>query len=79
MKKNLPLIVLPVCALIVLVLAGFYRKSEDWANFGICLVAGTVFIVSALLESEYRRFVRKIDKLEEIIREAQKKQGDKVA
>jgi hypothetical protein len=79
MKKNLPLIILPLCAAFVLVFAGLYGRTKDWTNFGMCLTAGIVFIISVLLESEYRRFVRKIDKLEELIREGHKKQGDKGA
>ena len=76
MKKYLPLIIRLLGVILFLVLSGFYGKSGDWANFGVCLTCGTILAVSALLESEYRRFVRKIDKLEEIIRETQKKQQD---
>ena len=74
MKKNLPLIALPVCAVLVLVFAGLYGRRNDWANFGMCLTAAVVFLISALLESQYRRFRRRIDRLEELIRGNQEKQ-----
>lgn len=73
MKKNLPLIVLPACAVLVLVFAGLYGRRNDWANFGMCLTAAVVFLISTLLESQYRRFRRRIDRLEELIRKDKQK------
>ncbi len=74
MKKCLPLILLPLCAVFVLIFAGFYGKRNDWANFGICLTAAVVFLTSTLLESQYRRFKRRIDELKDLIRETREKQ-----
>lgn len=75
MKKNLPLIVLPACAVLVLVFAGLYGRRNDWANFGMCLTAAVVFLISTLLESQYRRFKRRIDELKDLIRENREKQN----
>ena len=76
MKKNLSLIVLLACAVLVFVFAGLYGKRNDWANFGMCLTAAVVFLISTLLESQYRRFRRRIDRLEELIRKDKQKPSE---
>jgi len=64
---------------LALFVAGFYGTAEAWARFGFCLVLAAVLLICALQESQYRRFLRRLDELEDLISNKQAKEENKRA
>jgi len=62
-----------ISGILILLVAGFYGAAEAWPQFGFCLVLATILLVCGLLESQHRRFMRKLDKLEEFIHKNQQR------
>ena len=71
MIKNGKMIFLYIAGgIIFMLLAGFYSVAEEWANFAACLTVTNILLVCGLQESNYRRFVRKVDDLKQFISES---------
>jgi Flp pilus assembly protein TadB len=70
MKNNKIIILFIASGVFFLILAGLYSLIKEWANFAICLTIANILLVCGLQESNYRRFVRKIDELKQFISES---------
>jgi hypothetical protein len=59
---------------LALFIAAFYGMAEAWARFGFCLVLASILLICALQESQYRRFLRRLDELKGLISNKQTKE-----
>ena len=72
-------VLLHTVAFLFLLVAGFYGLAEAWAIFGFSLVFAAVFLICALQESQYRRFLRRLDELKELISDKHTKEENERA
>lgn len=77
-KGSQPALLLAVGFLFFLV-AVFFGVAEAWVRYGCCLLFSTVFVICGLQESQYRRFLRRLDELKELISEKQTKEENERA
>ena len=50
-----------------LCVAGFYGSVEKWANFAFSLSFANILLICGLLESQYRRTLRRLEELKSFI------------
>ncbi|MGB2809436.1 MAG: hypothetical protein WBC22_16970 [Sedimentisphaerales bacterium] len=77
-KGTAPVLLYAIAFLFLLV-AGFFGLAEAWARFGFSLVFAAAFLICALQESQYRRFLRRLDELKELISEKHTKEENERA
>ena len=77
--KGSSLLFLHAVAFLFLLVAIFFGLAEAWARFGFSLVFSAVFFICALQESQYRRFLLRLDELKELIREKDTEEENKRA
>jgi len=61
---------------LAVIVAAFFGYFEYWGDFGLCLTLSIIIFLGVYIENWYRRIARRLDRLEDMIREIRPQRED---